>query len=250
MNRRRLREQFKFLRYIGRLKDRDLRALHKEKFKDTPFEMDVPTSSHRDFLTRRLWFFYCLCNYHYERNTKVYKMFRQRALTALKAPYDDGHDRMEEVCKTKAKEIRMFTLEKIKRMDTNLVDRYLATLGIYAQVEPHERKQMLFEYFHKQIRPSKQRQYEQGAGRLNNKYCLRDLILAGPEMSFNQFGLKWGNDMPTVTESSYNNARCLLRRAGYKLPYLRTGPSDPAVIRIINPNGQVRRGRDNDDFDE
>lgn len=237
-----LRLQFDYLNKLNRLKQRALVAKHDKVFRGTEFFLEVPRNAHKEFMIRRLWFWYCMNHYHYPRHHMTTEAFEKRARTMLAQPYDDRIDSLYEVSRAQALNHRAFSREAVKSMPINKVDRFLALLGIFAEVEPWKRKRLLWEYHN---RPTKSKSVKDRHQRINNKWFLTDVILAHPAMAFDQFVAVYSNQMPAVTRLSYNNTRYRLRMAGYQVPILKSGPTNPAIVRI---DGTEERGRHDEDI--
>ena len=59
---------------------------------------------------------------------------------------------------------------------------------------------------------------------------MRDLVLKYSHLGWRDFEDRFMSDMPTMTWKSWKQARYILRRAGYNIKRLKTGPSQPAVV--------------------
>ncbi len=238
-----LRKQFDYLNHLNRLKQRALVAKHDKVFRGTQFFMEVPRNAHKEFMIRRLWFWYCMNHYHYPRGHMTTVAFTDRAKAMLAHGYDERIDSVYEVSRAQALNHRAFSREAIKSMPINKVDRLLAVLGIFAEVEPWKRKRLLWEYYN---RPTKSKSVKDRHQRINNKWFLTDVILAHPTMTFDQFVAVYSNQMPSVTRTSYNNCRWRLKGAGYQIPTLKPGPGNPARVSI---DGIYERGRHEENED-
>ncbi len=235
INIRKLRKQFRFLGYLQRLSHRRLVELHDKTFRGTKWFLQIPRMAHKEFVIKRLWIFYCVTHYHYPEG-KTREAFRKRARAVLSKSYSPASDSIEEMAKTQAMDHRQFSQSNIKVMHINEVDRHLAIAGIYVEIEEWQRKRLLWEYYNRPSKTMRQHRHE----RVNNRYYLTDIVLAHPTMTYTQFLAEFGNRMPSVTRSSFNNARSKLRGVGYQVPRLRCGPTDPT---IVNLDGKAMRGR-------
>lgn len=245
----RLAKQFAFLRKLKRLRPLKLKRLHRKTFSNTKYSVRIPKWMHRSILERRLFYYFCLKNYHYPKNHPIAVEFAERAKHVLSQDYVRSIDK-EEDAKQQVKDASYFSAEAIRCMSINEVDRYLASLSLYVEASEDARRKVLWEWFHlpatqlpahynpkgELVKPRRNRQ-----GKLNNKYSLRDLILKHPTLGYRDFIEAFGQDMPTVSMASFHNTRSLLRRAGYSILALKKGPSRPAVV--VGPYGQLTKAR-------
>lgn len=242
-----LRLQFKFLRKLKRMKELKLRRLHKETFKGTRFYVAIPKWMHRNVIERRLFIYFAVKHYHYNKEHPIAKEFRRQAKHILSKEYVHGIDPMQQA-KIALKEQQNFTETNIRAMPITEVDRYLTSLGLFVSGNETLRRRVLWEWFN---RPAKelvthfndkgQKVKARRTSSVNNKYRLRDLILENPTLGFHDFIDAFGQEMPTVTRASFNNARCILRKAGYDIPTLQSGPSNPAVVTGLY--GHIQKAR-------
>lgn len=242
-----LAEQMRFLRRIKTMKESKLRRLHDSTFIGTKYAFKVPRWMHRSVLERRLFYFFCVKHYHYEREHPIAVEFRKKARFMLSKDYITGLDPAEQA-KQALKEEQNFTVTNIKAMPIVEVDRYLASLSLYVEGPERSRRRVLWEWFNKpssqligHLNHDEEKVTPRKKGALNNKYRIRDLILQNPRICYADFMDAFGAQMPTVTRESFNNARCILRKAGYDIPRLPNGPSRPAVVS--GPYGHKKRAR-------
>jgi len=231
--------QFKYLRKLRRMPLRRLRYLHKKTFETSAFNVKIPKWIHRSVLERRLFVLFCVKNYHYPKDHRITVQFREQAKHILSEHYIASispEQHVEEV----VKQAEIFSLENIDKMPLIDVDRYLIGAGIYLEATENQRRKVLFEYFNHPI----SNDIADGGlrrrrkGRLNNSFKLRDLILANPKLSYDDFMLAYSVKMPTVTRGSFNTTRTLLRKAGYAIPDLPKGPWRPVLV--VGPYGHPK----------
>lgn len=244
MNKGAIERQFRYLRRLKRISEKKLRRHHNETFKGTVFDVKVPKWMSRTVLERRLFYWYCVRNYHYGNTHPITKEFRKRARYVLSEEYlaaVSPEQHAEEVIK----EAENFTEEAIEKMRIVEVDRYLASLSLYVEGTEEQRRKVLWEWFNRPL--DSHRPFDSNGmkvrrrGRLNNRFRLRDLILKSPSLPYDDFVLAFGDQMPTVSRASYNQQRYLLKKAGYAIPSLPMGPSRPVVSS--GPYGQPKRAR-------
>jgi len=240
-----LAQQFKYLRKVKRMKMGKLRHLHDSTFAGTKYSVRIPKWMHRGMMERRLFFYFCMRNYHYPKGSQIRKEFRRKAKHILSRDYIDGLDPAQ-VAKQTLKEGLNFTATHIKAMPIVEVDRYLASLSLFVEGPQHLRRKVLWEWFNKPSQDLIPHFNDRGkrvrkTGPLNNKYNLRDLILQHPSLPYEDFEQAFGDQMPTVTRNSYNATRSTLRKAGYDIPRLHFGRQHPNVIR--GEYGQLVRGK-------
>ena len=242
-----LAAQFKLLRKLRRMSETELRKLHRRKFKHTPWDIRIPSWMHRSVVERRLFMLYCLYNYHYPKDHPIYKEFKRKALHILSRAYLEGID-PEAQTREVLRDRERFTASHIRNMPINEVDRMLTGLSLFVEGDEKTRRKVLYEWFHgpdsrhvKQTSHNGEKFAVRGKGTINNKYKLRDLILSNPTLPFNDFVRHFGHEMPTVSRASYNNTRSLLRKAGYDIPVIPKGPTDPVVVR--GQYGHVTRAK-------
>jgi len=231
-----LTAQFKYLTMLKKLKDSKLRRLHNDTFIGSKYGVKIPKWMHRTVMERRLFYFYCVQNYHYPKSHPIFKEFRRKAKHILSAEYLTGST-PEEQTKEELKNRDDFTGTNIRAMPIIKVDRLLAGLSLFVDAPEDTRRRILYEWFHSPSKDLIHHLNDKGEkvaarrkGKLNNKYKLRDLIVQNPSLSYDSFMEAFGNEMPSVTRKSFNNTRSLLKVAGYELPTLKTGPSNPVVV--------------------
>tara|TARA_R110000751_G_scaffold300963_1_gene413053 strand:- start:35110 stop:35766 length:657 start_codon:yes stop_codon:yes gene_type:complete len=197
---------------------------------------------HRSVIERRLFLFYAAKNYHYPKDHDVAKKFKRKARAAL-----DPSTLPSKELGNKShvdKHRSYFSKVSIQTMPINEVDRYLAEQSIYVGAKEALRRRVLWEWFNKVGTDDKDTVLTvtpRNKGKINNQFGLRDLILANPTICYSDFMVKFGHQMPTVSRTSFNNARCILRKAGYAMPLLPRGPSRPAIV--TDSNGHIQRAR-------
>jgi len=239
--------QFEFLRKLKNLKDEKLRRMHDRIFADTKYKVHIPRWMHRSILERRLFYYYCMTHYHYNEEHPVTKEYLKRAKFILSVEYIGGIDKATQA-KEALKEHLHFTISAVRAMSILEVDRYLASLSLYVEAPEEMRRQCLWEWFNKPTADLVKHFSGEGTkvamrrkGPLNNKYRIRDLILENPSLSYADFLEAFGQQMPTCSRQSWNNARSILRKAGYDIPRLKTGTSRPAVV--YGPYRHPQKGR-------
>lgn len=236
-----LHQQFKYLRKLKALTEPALRKEHKQVFQGTRFDALVPKWMHRSVMERRLFLIFAIKNYHYPKTHELYIRFKKEVKSALDPASLPNRRRggKEHVTKTQA----YFSRVNIQTMPINEVDRYLVEQNLYVDAKETLRRKVLWEWFNKagddgdtvtSVTP-------RNKGQINNQFGLRDLILANPSLCYADFMVKFGVQMPTVSRTSFNNARCILRKAGYTIPRLPRGPSRPAIV--TGPYGHIQRAR-------
>lgn len=242
-----LKAQFMYLKKLKQLSDAKLRRKHDRVFIGSKYGVKIPRWMHRSILERRLFYYYCLKNYHYPIDHPVAKEFRRKARHILSAKYLEGAT-PEQQTKEELRNRDNFTATNIRAMPIVQVDRYLAGLSLFVEAPEETRRRILYEWFHapsshliKHLNDKGEKVAPRRRGRLNNKFRLRDLILENPTLGYDAFREAFGNEMPTVTRSSFNNTRSLLKKAGYDLPPLKPGPSNPVVVTGIY--GHLKRAR-------
>ena len=236
--------QMRILRKLKRTKHIILRRLHRREFSGTPFYMKLPGWAAKDTVIRRLYYLYCYKNYHYPDDHPITIHFRKKAEKFLDpANFVERHK--EEESRQQLEDLERFSKRNILAMDINNIDRYLAGLNLHLDAPESQRRRVLWEYFNLPQSERIKTNNEKGnkvrrkrRGRINNKYVLRDLILANPEMTWMEFYTTFHRVMPTVSHSSFNTSRSLLRKAGYNIPRLKTGPAHPVV------SGETARDED------
>lgn len=240
-------QQFEFLRKVKTLKEVQLRRMHDRIFSDTKYNVKIPTWMHRSIVERRLFYYYCMTHYHYNEEHPVTKEYMKRARFILSEEYVGGIDKTLQA-KESLKEHLHFSLSAIRSMTIVEVDRYLASLSLYVEAPEEMRRQCLWEWFNKpsadlinHFSGSGTKVAMRRKGPLNNKYRLRDLILENPSLCYQDFLEAFGQQMPTVSRFSFNNARSMLRKAGYDIPRLKTGICRPAVV--YGPYKHPQKGR-------
>ena len=241
-----LAKQFRFLRYLKRLKPRKLRRYHRKIFpKVHPYWIRIPRWIHRTVLERRLFYYFCLKNYHYPQDHYIYRQFKQNAKHVLSQTYIKDLDPTEQA-KQVTKEYMSFTPTRIKSMSIVEVDRYLASLSLFVEADEDTRRKVLWEWFNKPGDELTAHFNRRGLmvrkkGPVNNKYRLRELILENPMLQYDGFVEAFGEQMPTVSRASFNNARSQLKKAGYELPILPRGPYKPVVA--TGKHGKLSKAR-------
>lgn len=240
-------QQFEFLRKLKNLKEEKLRKMHDRIFDKTKYKVRIPRWMHRSVVERRLFYYFCMSHYHYDENHPVTKAYMKQAKFVLSPEYLGGIDKTTQA-KEALKEHMNFSASKIRAMTMVEVDRYLASLSLYIEAPEEIRRQCLWEWFNrpssdlvKHFSDSGTQVAARRTGLLNNKYRLRDLILENPSLCYNDFLEQFGEQMPTVSRFSFNNARSLLRKAGYEIPELKRGICRPAVV--YGPYRQPKKGR-------
>lgn len=221
----RLEGQFLYMEKLKKLGKMALRDHHDQKFHGTIWWQIMPKAVPNWWIIRRCFYKFCLENYHYPEDSEPYRKFKELAVGKLKERWG-GHRvlPLEEKTLLEAKAAGQFSWEEVEKMTMNEVDRYLVALGLWADVSQKRRRQMLFEFFNMEfddIETRKVRKYSNG--RLNNKYFLRDLILDHPTMTYEEFKVRYGKDMPTTSYHSFGQQRYYLRKAGYDIPRLKPG---------------------------
>lgn len=221
-----------FLRKLQGMKLRKLIELHNQKFFGSRWSLTLKVvPGVRAVAIRRLFFLFCASNYHYPKDSVEYKAFINRAHKYLTDTIP-GELPIEDQNLQRLQDAGYFSKDNIERLPINEIDGYLVTIGIWADVDEKDRRQMLYEYmfgpeidgihiFQGRAKPHR--------SRIQNKYCLTDIVLQFPAMTYNEFRRRFGNEMPTVTRGSFNKTRTKLRKAGYSMPRLRPGISDPAI---------------------
>ena len=239
-----LNKQVEFLRYLKRIKIRKLRSLHRKVFhKEHPYYVKIPRWMHRSAIERRLFYYYCLTHYHYPKDHVIYKQFKQNAKHVLSKNYFRGLDPTEQA-KQVTKEQLAFTATRIKSMSIVEVDRYLASLSLFVEADENARRTVLWEWFNKPTSDVTGHFNSKGVkvrrrSTQNNIFRLRELIVENPTLQYDDFVEAFGEQMPTVSRASYNNARAVLRKAGYSLPKFKPGPYRPVVVS--GPYGKPTR---------
>lgn len=243
----RFAKQLQFLRKLKEMKLGTLRTLHRKTFIRTIYRVKIPKWMHRSILERRLFYFFCLKNYHYPKGHPIAIEFKERAKHVLSKDYLHTIN-PEDVAKQALRDSENFTITAIRSMSINEVDRYLASLSLYVEADEDMRRKVLWEWFNKPAHDLPSHHNDRGImvrprrkGRVNNKYSLRDLILKHPLLNYLDFSEAYGKVMPTVSMASFHNARYLLRKAGYDIPRLPRGPSRPAVV--TGPYGKPQKAR-------
>ena len=225
-----IHKQFAYLKYLRRLSLRKLRKLHDKVFRGSRYMFSLPGGIPRDFIERRIWTYFCCKNYHYEKGHPVRTEFFRRAKEIL-SNTKVSELPPEEAKRERAREHSRFSWDKIQSMPRVELERSLAVAGIYVETTVAMKRQLLYELYHK---PKEELPEEvirnNKTSALNNKYVLRDIVIENPRMDYSSFRKTFGNVMPTVSRTSYNSTRTHLRKAGYKLPVLRPGPRNPAII--------------------
>lgn len=230
-----LAKQMRFLYHVKNLKLKKLRRLHRKVFpKDHPYWVPLPKWLHRSSIERRLFYYFCLRNYHYPKDHPIYKQFKLNAKHVLSPKYFRGLDPTQQA-KQRLSEHGMFTATRIKAMPIAEVDRYLASVSLFVEADETTRRKVLWEWFNKPSNELVQHFNKTGKrvrkrGNLNNNYRLTELILENPTLQYDDFVEAFGEQMPTVSRASYNNTRCMLRKAGHDLPMFKRGPYRPAVV--------------------
>ena len=241
------KEQMRVLRRLKRRSLRDLRKMHDKRFSGTEWYIKLPGWASKDTLVRRLWYLYCYGHYHYPEGHEITAHFRKKAAKFLD-PANLAEHHQEDETQRRLGELERFSRRNILSMDVNTIDRFLAGLNMHLEAPPAIRRKVLWEYFNlpqtrmiqtNNAKGNKVRRYRRG--RINNKYVMRDLILANPGMGYDAFAATYGEVMPTVTRASFNTARCLLRKTGYTLERLKPGPAHPVVVE--GENGDYKKGR-------
>jgi len=233
--------QISYLRKLKSMKLSKLAKLHKETFENSKFKVDIPKWMHRSILEKRLFYYYCVEHYHYPWDSEPARAFRKQAKYFLSKEYVQDVD-PQKIAKQRLKELRNFTVSNIKAMPIVEVDRHLAALALYIEAPEKVRRKVLWEWFNQPASDLVQHFNDKGkmvsaSGILNNKFVLRRLILENPSLNYADFVAVFGNDMPTVTRASYNNARCLLKRAGYDIPTTRGN------VVVSGPYGHPTKGK-------
>lgn len=246
MDRDKWKLQMRILRKLKRTKPEALRRLHSQKFAGTPWYIKLPRWMDKQTVIRRLFYLYCLQNYHYDDDTAIYQHFKKKAERFL-SPSNLVEVRKEAQSLRQLYDFERFTKRSIKAMPINQVDRYLAALDRYIEADQPTRRKVLWQMFNRPQRQHIEDKMRRGRprqrtnGRLNNKYVIRDLILTNPEMTYDEFWTTYGPVMPTVSRGSFTHARYLLRKAGYNMEYLKPGPSQPVVEE--DDDGKLNAGR-------
>ena len=241
-----LAAQFRFLKGLKSMKESKLRKKHKETFATSKYNVKVPKWMHRSIIERRLFYYYALRNYHYPREHQIAQEFRRKARFILSPDYILGIDRVEDA-RQRLKQASYFTATNIKAMPIAEVDRYLTGLSLFLECSEDMRRKVLWEWFNKPVGElvdhfgTRSRMRKVRRGNLNNGFKLLDLILENPRMGYDDFMETFGAQMPTATRNSFNNTRCLLRKAGYDIATLPKGPHRPAVV--VGPYGHQQRAR-------
>lgn len=247
---RQFKEQMRVLVRLKKRSLRKLRRMHKEVFAGTEWFVRLPEWMSKDTIVRRLWFYYCYTHYHYPDDHEVTIHFRKRAAEFLDpANLTERHE--EEVARNQLRDLERFSKTNILTMDINQIDRYLAGLGragIHVDAPEDVRRRILWEYFNlpqsliirtNNAKGNRVRRYRHG--RINNKWALKDLILVNQGMGYDAFRATFGEVMPTVTRSSFNTARSLLRKMGYQIERIKPGPAHPVVVE--DKDGNQTKGR-------
>jgi hypothetical protein len=242
-----LNEQFEYLKKIRKMKELALRRFHDTTFIGTRYSVKVPRWMHRSIVERRLFYYYCLRNYHHPKLSIVYQEFKVIARRILSKEYLDNKT-PEQITKEELRNTDNFTATNIRAMPIVEVERYLTGLALFVDGSEKQKRKVLYEWFNARSKDLPLHHNTDGrkvarrrTGKLNNKYKLRDLILSHPMLNFDDFRMQFGNEMPTTSRSSFNNTRTLLRKAGYDIPPLKMGPSNPVVVSGMN--GITKRGR-------
>lgn len=240
MNVEAFHRQMDMLRKFKRMNIRKLRKLHQAKFEGTRWYVKPRGWMSRYVLARRLFYLFCLKNYHFPKDSEVYRFFKLKAEKYLD-PNNLQERRQEETTRKNLKDHHRFSKPAIKAMNENEVDRYLVALNIHIRAPLGQRKKALWEMFnapqqdiidtnsHSGIPKRRKRK-----SRIQNQHVLADLIVNNPGMNFDAFRGTYGKIMPTVTRGSFNNARSRLRKAGYEVDKLPKGPSQPALVATEN----------------
>lgn len=237
-----IEHQFSYLRMLKRLKEAKLRGLHDSTFRHSKrFNVVVPKWMHRSVLEKRLFYYYCVEHYHYPWESTPSKEFRKKASYYLSKEFVSTSD-PQKIARQRLKEERNFTVTNIKAMPIVEVDRHLAALGLYIEGPERTRRKVLWEWFNEPASDLIQHFNHKGkmvsaSGILNNKFCLRKLILENPTLDWHSFLRIFGNDMPTVTRASFNNARSKLKKAGYEIPTTKSS------IVVTGPYGHLTKGK-------
>jgi len=231
--------QFRYLAYLKKLSERELRNLHNELFIGSKYAQKIPKFVHRDKIEQRLWLVFCMRNYHYPKGHPVRVNFFKNAKKVLSTKlYKDKEEELNEHLKKRER----FSKSAINAMTSTEVDRYLTALNIHIEGGDDIKRRCLYEWYNLPQKdliaddPELDKQ-KKGLNKLHNKYNLRSLILQYPLLDFDTFKLNLGHEMPTVSRASFNNTRSLLRKAGYKVPKL----SAPGIVRRTK-QGHLRVG--------
>lgn len=231
-----IHRQFSYLKKLRRLSITKLRKLHDETFGATRFRMRLPRECPRDFIEKRIWTYFCVKNYHYPKDSEPRKQFIRKAREILSNTRIRSLS-TEDDLRARRREFHKFSWDSVKAMPEVEVDRWLAINGIYVEIPTREKRQCLFELYHKPKEDLPDEVVRNNRStRLNNRYVLRDIIIENPQLSYDNFMEEYGDRMPTVSRASYNSTRCQLRKAGYKFPRLKPGPRNPAIV-----NGKAAR---------
>jgi hypothetical protein len=213
-----LRAQFAYLRKLRRMKYGVLKAHHQETFEATKWQADIRGVPRR-FIERRLYFWFVWKNCHYPRGSKERYQLVFRCKQVLGRVWDDTLQ-AEEATRARLRDKGLFTKDAIRTMPIREIDRFLALLGVWADVSEGNRRRMLWEWHNDYWVDLEGRETRAGKVGPNNRWVLRSLIAENPEMDYDLFLKRYGAEMPTTTRKSFNNQRAFLRKAGYDLPKL------------------------------
>lgn len=242
-----LNSQFEYLKFLKTRTEKQLRKHHGKIFAGTRYDFSIPSWMHRTVLEKRLFYYYCVRNYHYDRTTEVAKEFRRKVKALLQVNHA-MEQTAEKITIQELKNSEYFTATNIKAMSIADVDRFLAGLNIYVEAPEKQRRKILWEWFHRPTEQLVEHFNAKGSvvparhkGEHNNKYSLSELILQFPTLTYSEFQRQFGRQMPTVTRKSFQTSRCRLRKAGYDIPQQRRGPENPVVV--VGLYGHTKKAR-------
>ena len=147
----------------------------------TKWWMSIPPGCDRIAVERRLWFLFAAKNYHYPTGSSQKREFSRKARQVLSQSLD-AELSPEEATARSLRDHNKFSKNYVKGLPINAIDRHLTVLGIWANVTENDRRKMLWQWYNlppSSIPGGKRREMKNG--RLNNKYCLRDIIIENPE---------------------------------------------------------------------
>jgi len=247
-----LKKQFDYLRKLKKMSFSKLRTHYREQISDTPYKNTKMVKAPRAEYEKRCFYLFCMRNYHYEKNTSPRIMFFKLAKSVLlkdwePLPKDQERERTR---KLQYSQTQLFTKNSINSMPIVAVERYLTEFGIYVDIPNKDKRRLLWELHRLPASKLPKTLNENGEvvsprgldrTRLNNQYCLRDIILENPSMTYNEFIERWGDKMPQTSRNSFKVTRSQLKKAGYALPDLRIHGQAVTRNGKVTPRGRILR---------
>lgn len=217
MNKKVLEEQLLHYRKLKMMPPSRLKATYNREFKGTPFFITLTKDVDIRWVAKKLFFLYCYKRPHLTKGTKEYNAYIEHLEQKLAEPIK--FDTRERKLRIKAGHAVVFTKPNIMQMPELEIDGYLILMGLRVKGTLAQKRQVLWEAYQNPTTDLPKIVTDDGESKhiirktkFANRFVLRDVILAHPDMGWPEFEKSRYRDlMPNVTRASFHNARSKIR---------------------------------------